>query len=192
MDNFNRFDKEALNQLQENRVWYLALGTGLVILGSLALVYSFTSTLISVAYLGLSLLVVGIFEVVKAFTINQWGNFFLHLLIGVLYLVAGFSIFFNPMVNAISLTLALAIFFIISGVFRMVYSLTNNNIPHKGIIFVNGLLTCILGVLLLLDWPISGLWALGTFMGLDAIFTGIEWIALAIKIKEIKYEVHED
>lgn len=172
-------------QLKENWGWYLALGVSLIALGSLAVIYSVTSTIFSILYLGCFLMVLGIFEVVQSFKLHKWSNFFLHLFLGILYLVGGFFIIMNPALNAITLTLLLAIFFVVSGISKIFFALTQH-VPHKGWLAVNGILTLILGILIWQQWPVSGLWVIGMFVGIDAILTGCSLIMLSLAAKELK------
>lgn len=175
----------ALRQLKENWQWYLILGISLVILGTLALIYSVTSTLFSVMYIGIALAMIGIFEIIKSFKINQWSGFFLHIFLGILYIVGGSFIVLDPAINALTLTLLLAIFFIISGILKIVFSFISNT-PHKGLLVFNGILTLILGIIIWKQWPVSGLWVIGTLVGIDAIFTGWTWILLSLRAKSLK------
>jgi uncharacterized membrane protein HdeD (DUF308 family) len=41
----------------------------------------------------------------------------------------------------------------------------------------------VLGGLILAQWPASGLWVIGFFIGLDLIFHGFAWIALAAGLR---------
>ncbi|MCL5874960.1 MAG: HdeD family acid-resistance protein [Candidatus Dependentiae bacterium] len=182
---FNNGDRSAaLRQLKENREWYLMLGISLVVIGGLAIVFSVASTLFSVMYLGLILFIFGFIEGFKAFKINRWGSFFLHLFLGALYVIAGLFIVAYPALNAVTLTLMLAIFLVISGIFKIIFSLMSD-IPHKSWLLFNGILTLILGILIWMQWPVSGLWVIGTLIGIDAMITGWTWIILAMKIKEL-------
>lgn len=169
----------ALQQLKENWKSYLMLGIGLVALGTLALVFSVTSTFFSVMYLGIYLVIIGGFEAAQSFQINKWGSFALHIFLSILYIVAGFFIALNPEVNALTLTLLLAIFFVVSGIARIVFSFVSHS-PYRGWLLLNGLLTLLLGILIWYQWPLSGFWVIGAFVGIDAIFTGWTWIALSI------------
>jgi uncharacterized membrane protein HdeD (DUF308 family) len=169
----------ALEQLKQNWKWYLALGAGLVALGTLALMFSATTTFFSVMYLGIFLVIIGGFEAAQSFRINKWSSFALHLLLSVLYVIAGFFIALNPTLNALSLTLLLAIFFVVSGVARIIFSYTSHS-PYRGWLLLNGILTLILGILVWYQWPLSGFWVIGAFVGIDAIFTGWTWIALSL------------
>lgn len=175
----------ALKQLKENSGWYLILGIGLIIGGMLALYYSYVTTIVSVIYLGAALFVFGVFEALKSFKVNQWSSFFLHIFLAILFIVGGVFIIANPALNALTITLFLAIFFVVAGIARILFALTQD-VPHKGWVLVNGILTLLLGFLIWKQWPYSGLWVLGMFMGIDMIFTGITWIQLSMFAKKIK------
>lgn len=171
-------------RLKANWGWYLALGIALVVLGTLALTFAYTSTLFSVLYLGATLIIVGILESVQALKMQRFGRFILHAGLGVVYVCAGGYIFYNPAINAISLTLLIAWFFIFSGIFKMIFAFWRS-VPHHVTLAINGLITLVLGVLILQQWPASGLWVLGMFLGIDMIFTGWSWIMLAFAAKNI-------
>jgi uncharacterized membrane protein HdeD (DUF308 family) len=173
-----------LKQLKDNRGSFLALGIGLVILGTLAIIYAFASTIFSVIFLGTLLLFFGLFEGVKSFKISLWSNFFLHIFLSILYIVTGVFILLNPTVNAVSLTLLLAIFFVVSGIAKVVISILKE-VPHKGWLIANGILSVILGILIWKQWPVSGLWVIGLLVGIEAIFTGWTWILLSIAAKNL-------
>jgi uncharacterized membrane protein HdeD (DUF308 family) len=180
------FDNQAIMaQLQKNRHLYLLLGIGLVVLGSLAILFSSTATLFSIIYLGAFLLIIGGIEAIQAFKMKFWSKFFLHLLLAVLYVCAGGFMLMNPMLNAITLTLLLAFFFAVSGFAKIIFALTYDP-PHRGWIIFNGITSILLGILIWHQWPISGLWVIGLFVGIDTLFTGLTWIMLASKVKEIQ------
>ena len=172
-------------QLHKNWHWYLLFGIGLVVLGTLAMLFSYTATIFSVIYIAGFLLVVGAVEVVQAFKMRFWSKFFLHLILGVLYLLAGGFILMNPAYNAITLTLLLAIFFAISGMFKILFALASN-LPHRGWLILNGVLSLLLGLLIWQQWPVSGLWAIGLFVGIDVVFTGWSWIMLSLAARRLK------
>lgn len=175
----------AAKQLHENWGWYMALGLALVVLGGLAAVYSYASTIFSVMYLGAFAVFVGVVELVRAFKVKLWGSFFLHIFLSVLYLVAGFYLFMNPSMNALALTLLMAIFFVVAGVLKMVFAFFKDT-PHKLWVFVSGLVSLLLGILLWRQWPVSGTWAIGLFVGIDVMFVGFTWIMLALAARDLK------
>ncbi len=173
-----------LKQLQENWGWFFGFGIGLVILGMLAIAYSFTATIFSVVYFGIVLILLGIFEATQAFNLNKWSNSFLHIFLSILYIAGGSYMIYNPIVNAVTITLILAIFFVISGIIKMIFALLNH-IVHRVWLFINGALTTALGVMIWYQWPVSGLWVLGLLVGIDILFTGWTWIMLGLLAKNI-------
>jgi uncharacterized membrane protein HdeD (DUF308 family) len=174
-------------QLHKNWYWYLLLGIGLVVIGTLAMFFSYTATIFSIIYLAALLVGIGIFEVVQAAKSRFWDRFFLHLILAALYLLAGGFMLANPELNAITLTLLLAFFFAISGIFKIIFALAYR-VPHRGWIIVSGILSLVLAFLIWQQWPVSGLWTIGLFVGIDAIFTGWSWIVLALMAKNLKQQ----
>jgi uncharacterized membrane protein HdeD (DUF308 family) len=177
-------ESSALRQLQENWQWYLILGIGLVVTGILAILFCVKSTLVSVIYIGFLLLMLAFFEAAQSFRVTKWSSFFLHAALAVLYGIGGALIVYNPAANALSLTLLLALFLVVSGIMKIIVGFLGTT-PHKGSLIINGILTLILGILIWSQWPVSGLWVLGTLVGIDAIVTGCTWIALSLHAKKL-------
>ena len=109
---------------------------------------------------------------------RDWSGFFLFLLIGVLYAVAGFFTLQQPILAAESLTLMLAAAFVVGGVIRIIVALVER-FPSWGWVLANGILTVLLGIAIWLQWPSSGLWVIGMFVGIDLIVNGTTWLMLA-------------
>jgi uncharacterized membrane protein HdeD (DUF308 family) len=174
--------KDALRQLKAHANWYLILGIGLVIVGSLAVVFSLLSTLLSVIYLGAFLVMLGAFEAVRSFKAVGWSSF-LHILLAILYVISGLFIVINPGSSALSLTLLLGIFFVISGIMKIITSFVSVVPQQRTWLLLNGILTLFIGIFIWYEWPYSGLWVIGTFVGIDTIFTGLTWIMLSLAAK---------
>jgi uncharacterized membrane protein HdeD (DUF308 family) len=76
----------------------------------------------------------------------------------------------------------MAMFFMIGGLFQLVGSLVIT-LPGWGWQMLDGLITFALGILVLIQWPASGLWVIGLFVGIDLILYGRVWIALALDLR---------
>jgi uncharacterized membrane protein HdeD (DUF308 family) len=48
---------------------------------------------------------------------------------------------------------------------------------------MNGVLTVFLGIAIFAQWPVSGLWVLGTFVGVDLIANGMTWAMAAMTLR---------
>jgi len=51
-------------------------------------------------------------------------------------------------------------------------------------VFLNGLITLVLGVLIWRQWPVSGLWVIGMFIGIDLLFAGWTCVTLGLAVRK--------
>jgi len=98
--------------------------------------------------------------------------------------VTGYLLIRYPLMGAEALTLMLASFFIVGGVFRAVGSAVAK-FPRWGWAVFSGVVSTVLGMMLLAQMPISGLWFVGLAIGVDLIFTGIAEIGFATAIHSL-------
>lgn len=174
----NRFDEQHKAQFQKMRGFLVVWGVILFILGIFAIAASVFTTFLTIVLIGALLLVSGIVIGIDALIYQRpWGNFFIHFLVAVLYILIGLIFFFKPIIVSMSLTLMLGIFFIIVGFFRIFYS-SLTKLPNWGWQLLNGVLTLILGLLILSNWPASSLFIIGLFVGIDLLFCGIAYLMI--------------
>ncbi|HVA84252.1 MAG TPA: HdeD family acid-resistance protein [Candidatus Binataceae bacterium] len=174
----------GIEQVRKHSTWFLVLGIALVILGMIAIGYAFEMTIISVLFLGWLLIVAGVFEVIHGFRHRPWSGFFINLLGGVLYAVAGLVMITNPALAAVTLTLVIAIVLIVAGLFRLFIGFSTP-LHHRGWVILNGAISIILGIMIWDAWPVSGLWVIGLFIGIDMIFDGWTEIMLAMSARRL-------
>lgn len=184
MNNSSQIKERYLSTISKHWGWFLLWGILLVILGITAIGATTTATLISVVFLGTLILMSGIVIILDAFTFwwGKWGGFFLDLIIGILYFAVGISLIQSPLLGSISITLFLGIFYLTLGIFRTVYSLSTT-IPNKGWNLFNALMSLLLGVLILANWPASSLFVIGFFVGIDLLFSGWSYIMMSLSAR---------
>jgi hypothetical protein len=88
--------------------WIVALGVVYLIAGFVALGSVVMATVASVLVVGAMMIIAGAAEIIGAFQMKSWGKFVIWALLGVLYVIAGFLTFENPLFAAVLLTLFLA------------------------------------------------------------------------------------
>jgi len=164
--------------------WLLAFGIVLVALGIAAIVRATTATVASMVVFGWLLIFGSIFEFLAAFMVGNWSGFFLHLLIAILFAIVGIMMLTRPVISAETWTLVMAMFFLVGGVYQLVYALWTH-LPGWGWHLVNGAITMILGIFLAAGWPGTGFWVIGLFIGIDLVFYGWAWIMLAINLHKM-------
>ncbi len=162
--------------------WLLGVGLALIVLGSLALVVPLVFTLTTVTFVSLMLILGGGAHTAGAFWTRDWTSFFTHLLIGLLYLVVGFVSLEEPLQFAAGLTLMLAAFLIVGGLYRIILTL-RFRFDHWGWMLANGVITLVLGIMIWRQWPFSGTWVIGTFIGIEMLFSGWTWVILGLALR---------
>lgn len=169
--------------LRRNWGWLMAAGIALVILGILGLGAVTLLSIASAIWFGAMIFVGGVIVLIDAFRQQGWKSRLLHLLIGVLYVAVGVMTFMNPLVATASLTLLAGAALVATGVLRLIVAFQNRQLPSWGWIAFSGVLSLLLGGLILMRWPESSLWVLGTFFAVELIFQGWAEIALARAIR---------
>jgi uncharacterized membrane protein HdeD (DUF308 family) len=164
--------------------WLLAFGIVLAVIGVAAVIRSFSATVASMVFFGWMLLFAGIVEFVNAFLVGHWAGFFLHLLAAILLMVTGFLLVIRPIISAEVVTLVMSMFFLIGGLYQFIASIWTH-LPGWGWQAFSGAISSLMGILLLVQWPLSGLWAIGLFIGIDLILAGCTWIALALNLHKL-------
>jgi uncharacterized membrane protein HdeD (DUF308 family) len=178
------WDAIGTDDLKQNWGWFLGVGVVLVILGLLALLSAVTATMLSVELLGWLLLIGGILALVHAVLRRRWGGFFLELFTGILNIVVGLMLLDNPLAGAAILTLLIAMFLLIGGIFRIVASVAVR-FHHWPWMLLNGVVSLLLGIMIWRQWPESSLWVIGLFIGIDMIFYGWSLVMLGVTAKSL-------
>ena len=163
--------------------WIIALGVVYVLAGFIALGSVVIATVASVFLVGVMMIVAGVAEVFSALQIKSWGKFLLWALLGVLYIVGGFVTFENPLLAAVLLTLILGASLVASGVMRIILAFSMKRETPWVWVLLSGVITLLLGVLILARWPVSSLYILGLFLGIDLIVAGAGWIGLGFGLR---------
>jgi uncharacterized membrane protein HdeD (DUF308 family) len=164
--------------------WIVALGVVYVVAGVIALGSVVMATVVSVFVVGIMMLVAGVFEVIHSFQIKTWGRFLFWLALGILYIIAGLVAWDNPLLTAVWLTLILGAALVASGVMRIFLAFNMQHGSPWIWVVVSGLITLLLGVIILIHWPISSLYTLGIFLGVDLVFAGASWIGLGLGLRQ--------
>jgi uncharacterized membrane protein HdeD (DUF308 family) len=155
--------------------WVVAIGVLFAILGIVALFNVVDATIITTIIIGWLLAFAGIMHVVGAFTSGEsLGWRVAQGLLGVLYVVVGLNLVFNPLEGTLALTVALAILLVVDGVIRIIASIMDRHDAWV-LTLILGFLNILIGFWLWTGFPVSGL-AIGFFAGLQLLIVGVMWI----------------
>ena len=106
------------------------------------------------------------------------------MLAGILYVVVGLLMTEHPTATAAGLTLMVAASLLVGGSLRIAISVVDR---FHGWIWslCSGIITLLLGVLIWRQWPASGLWVIGLFVGIELMINGWTWVMLALALKGV-------
>jgi uncharacterized membrane protein HdeD (DUF308 family) len=116
--------------------------------------------------------------------VGRWAGELVHVLAAVLFGVVGILTVLRPVASAEMLTLLMGAFFLVVGLFQLIEPFWIG-LPGWGWHVLNGIITLVLGVLVLAQWPVSGLWVIGMFVGIELIFYGGAWVAMSLSLRDM-------
>lgn len=175
---FSLFSEDA----KRYRRWFMVLGLIMIALGTAAILFPFVATMAVEILFGWIFVISGAFGIVHAFGVRKWNGFLFSLLGAVLSLAIGIILLFYPMAGMLSLTLLLAAFFFVSGIFRVIMAFSLRPADHWGWLLVSGILAFVLAILVMMQWPTSATWFIGVLVGIDLIFSGWMFLTMSIMV----------
>jgi len=170
-----------LDEVRSSWGWFLALGIILMLLGAFCILANVTATFTTVLMVGWLLLFGAIVSVVHAFRVHTWSGFFLYLLTALLRGFTGYVFIRYPLSGAVGLTFVLASFLIVGGIFRTIGSAALH-FPRWGWAAFSGVVSAVLGVMLLAQMPVSSIWFIGFAVGVEMITDGASLAAISTAI----------
>ncbi|HEX8894641.1 MAG TPA: DUF308 domain-containing protein [Terriglobales bacterium] len=171
------------DDVKKRSAWSIAMGVLTAVLGVFLILYPFGTAMITTVLLGWILILVGVAQFVFALHTQTVGNFFLKILLGILYVGAGIALAFLPVEGVIVLTGALGTLLLIQAGLLTVTAFQMKPIEGWGWYLADAIASLLLGVLIFVKWPNSSIWAIGTLVGVAVLAGGISRVMIAAKIR---------
>jgi uncharacterized membrane protein HdeD (DUF308 family) len=166
------------------RHWLLFLIEGLMLIafGAIAIIVPGAAALAVTVLLGWLFLLSGILGLVTTIWMRQMPGFWWALLSAGLAIATGAALLWWPFGGVLSLTLGLAIFFLIEGAVSIMYALDHRRefSGRWGWMLVSGVVDIVLALLILVGFPGTATWALGLLVGINMLMGGIALVAMAL------------
>ncbi|MBD3389982.1 HdeD family acid-resistance protein [Candidatus Micrarchaeota archaeon] len=174
--------KTIAEELHNCWSWFFALGVLLLLFGFAVIIFPAAGTFTVEILFGIILLVAGITQVVLAFQARKWGGFLFTLLAGLLYLVVGVLLLVFPLQGTITLTLLLGAALLLGGIFKVALAFKTKPDMYGWLTF-DGVISLLLGALVLAGWPSDAVWVMGLLFGIDLLFSGLSQMMIAFALK---------
>ena len=156
----------------------IAFGAVLSVLGIFAVLAPLFTGVAVTVLVGMLLLVAGSVEIVFAFKAGSFGKGVLRFIFGGLGVLAGVVIMATPGRSLVVLTYVLAVFFVAGSVIDIILALKLRPEEGWGWLLFSGIVSIVLGGLIIGQWPVSGTWAVGLYIGIRMLMHG--WILMAL------------
>jgi uncharacterized membrane protein HdeD (DUF308 family) len=185
--------KEAVGgwaeKARKNAGVLVGLGVLTVIAGFLAIGSPMVSGLGVSILIGIALVIAGLARTFGAFSAGSFGQGALAFVGGILTFVAGTVLTGRPGLGLATLTLLLGGYLVVDGISGAVLAFHVRPENGWGWMLFSAVLGIFLGFLLLREWPLSGVWAIGTLVGVNLLFSGFSFISIGSAARSLTKRV---
>lgn len=169
-----------LQSVSERWGWFMGLGILMVVLGVVAVGAPLASGIAVNLLIGWLLVISGVAHGFHAFRATGWRGVLVQILCAILYLGVGIMMIRNPVAGLLALTVMVLVYFIVSGIFKIILAIRVDSLPQRGWVAVSGVLSLALAIYVGGQYPISALWVVGLLVGIEMMFSGWSFIMLAL------------
>jgi uncharacterized membrane protein HdeD (DUF308 family) len=115
----------------------------------------------------------------------------LRVLNAALAILVGLYLVVLPLSGSITLTFLLAVWFFGTGALMTANAIQHRGQPGWGWTLANGVISIVLGILLVADLPSTSAWAIGLLVGINLLFWGARALATAGVLRAIEKQEEE-
>ena len=183
MSEVQTLDAGLVEAIRKNATLTVITGVVMLICGFLAIGSPLGAGLYVTIFVGAMLAVGGITQCFLAFKTGAFGKGLMLFIIGALTAIAGFYLMSQPLAGLASITLFLAAYFIVTGLFDGIAAFQIRPAAGWGWMLFNAIVTLLLGLMIWRQFPLSGAWALGVLFGVKLVLSGWSLIFIGRAVK---------
>jgi uncharacterized membrane protein HdeD (DUF308 family) len=166
--------------VEAHKEWFVALGIGLILLGIVAVFLPLVASLVTTLAIGWVMVGAGLIEGFHALRSTEWRGSGWELLSAVVQVVAGGLVVAFPLVGKLALTLILAGYFVGEGILKLIRAAQHRQVRAPGWLVLDGLVSLVLGFLILVHWPAVAVRVFGLFVGVNLLLGGVSVLFIAL------------
>jgi len=178
MSNVREAVSDWAQQAKKNAGWLVVLGIMTVIAGFLSIGSPLLGGLSVTVLIGIAMVIAGVARTIGAFHAGSFGQGALAFIGGILTFVGGMIMAARPGIGLSSLTLLLGGYLLVDGIAGAILAFHVKPVKGWGWMLFSAIMSVLLGIFLLKDWPLSGVWAIGTLVGVNLVFAGFSIISV--------------
>jgi uncharacterized membrane protein HdeD (DUF308 family) len=140
---------------------------------------------------GIAFLLGGGARLVGAFMADSFGAGALTFLWGLLVTATGFYFVIRPGLGLTTLTLVVAMVLFMDGLTRIIVSFKMKPVKGWGWMLACGIVSVVFAGMIGWEFPVSGLWVVGTLAGFSLMFSGFTTISVAGAARQVAGAVED-
>ena len=172
----------TIEDIRNNRIWFMIIGALLIVLGAVAVLFPYWTTMAAQTVIGWLFIAGGLVQFLHAFSAEGRTKFALGLILGILYVAVGVWLAFFPNAAMVSLTVILAATFVVQGVIEIGMAMKMRSIGRWVWMAFSGIVAIAAGVLIVAGLPSTAVWAIGLLVGINLLSSGIAYLLLALAV----------
>ncbi len=155
-------------------------GFAVIVIGMACIVIPWVPGLGVTLMIGIALIAVGIAQALYAFESKSFGAGVARFVFSLLAVLAGLSLVAQPGVGLATITLMLAIWFFIDGIWSLISGFKWRPFEGWGWMAFSGAVSVIFGVMIYQQFPVSATWLVGVLVGIRLVFAGWTMVAMGM------------
>jgi uncharacterized membrane protein HdeD (DUF308 family) len=175
--------RTVAQEVRRSTGWSIAAGVLLIVAGVFALAAPYIAAFTVAIFIGWAMIFGGVAQAIYAFTHKESGHIILKLLLAVLYIVTGGYILFNPGPGVVAVALLLGWMLLIEAVLLGILAFQLRPKAGWGLWLFDALVTLVLAIFILVNWPGNSFAILAAFVGVSMIFSGISRLIFASTVR---------
>ena len=165
--------------------WSVALGVLMIILGIIAMLAPWEFGIVIALIIGWTAIFNGVAQIIYGIRTHSGGRTVLEVILGLIYVVAGIYLLMHPVGGLLVLTIFLASFLIVYGIFALVLAFQMRPLHGWGCVLFDAIITILLGVLIWAHWPLNAEWVVGTLFGISILVSGVTRLMMSFAIRRM-------
>ena len=175
----------VLDGIKRASGWSIVLAILMIIAGIIAMFAPWEAGLVITLVVGWSAIFNGCAQIVFGFRTHGGWHIALEVILGIIYIIAGIFLLMHPVGGLLALTLFLASFLLVYGIFALVLAFRMRPYRGWGWVLFDGIITILLGILIWAHWPFNSGWVVGTLFGISIFVSGITRLMVSLALRGV-------
>jgi uncharacterized membrane protein HdeD (DUF308 family) len=164
--------------------WSIAVGILMIVAGIIAVAKAELAGLFVVIVIGWMAIFNGVMQIVYAFS-HEARHRWLEAILGLIYIIAGTYLLMHPVGGLLALTLLIACFLLVYGIFALILAFRMRPAPGWGWVLFDAFVTILLGLLIYIHWPGTSDFTIGTLFGISFIISGVSRLMVSLAVRRL-------